>query len=75
MKAFEKWFDEGHICKPEDRMLLLYKVKAAEKAWRAALEEVLRVIIEESNGPNNPKDLMVWLREELEENDDPPVDN
>ena len=42
-----------------------YKI-IAETYWRAAMEKVLKVVIEESDGPSNPKDLMAWMHNELE---------
>lgn len=64
MKAFENWNKKNKSYLP-----LLDNTVTSErsKGWRAALEEVLRVIIEESNGPSTQKDLMIWLNEELGE--------
>jgi len=60
MKAFEEWTNTIKYWNPE-------KYKGAKDAWKAALKRVLKAIIKESNGPSNPKDLMDWINEELEQ--------
>ena len=36
-----------------------------ESAWKAALEKVRHIVMFESDGPSNPKDLMQWIDKEL----------
>ncbi len=74
MKAYKKWWENKTFerkfdkkAPPHDYFDHMAPYNVGEHIWRAALKEVLKVIIEESNGPSNPKDLMAWLHEELEE--------
>ena len=67
MKAFKDW-KSGHDQKLAEALNNDKRgfELGLELGWRGALKEIQRVIIEESNGPSNPKDLMVWIQEELE---------
>ena len=60
MKEFDKWY------KKQDINYQNYSI-GAEKAWRAALKCIENMIIYQSDGPSNPKDLMQRIYEELEE--------
>lgn len=57
MKAFKKWWGNRNNAAFQ---------WCAEEAWRAALGQVQKIIVEDSNGPGTPKDLMEWLHKELD---------
>ena len=57
MKEFEKCWKRngGGVCGKT----------ACKKYWKAALEKIRHIIMFESDGPSNPKDLMQWIDKEL----------
>ena len=66
MEQFEKWWRKNKGWLECIDSSANYDAKVTAKiVWKAALECVRHIIIHESDGPSNPKDLMEWLNEEL----------
>jgi hypothetical protein len=68
MKAWEEFKNKELI--DRDGMLITNCPECLgrmEEAWAAAIEKIRQIIMFECAGPSNPKELMQWMDEELED--------